>query len=469
MSTQMTDPHVGDSRPQAVGDGHRTYRGRALAEILPQIRAELGADAVVTCQREGLVGGIGGFFAQRFIEVEAMPASTHVDLYDEDDEDDDDEAAEAIIAQEREPAPEREPAAFGLLSERIDGVVAVGPDESAGTERSRRPVWQMLAAPVDAAVDLHEESAEPVVEREPSFAEQLAAADGEDLDDGLLDVQPLPFHKRFPAWVPAPPVSAPLIRASKPDPMIEPELTDTLVTRGVTVPLATRLLHGAKTHDLPFARESGLREALRSCIARLLPRFGGLPHDGALVAVVGGGGTGKTRCAAAIAAAYSSASSLDVRAVVLGRYDSGAQLSSLLEPHGVAVLTAERGSRAAGEIAASRRGQLVVADTPTVSPADPAGIGILGVELSSLAPEEVFVALPATMNLAAGRQMLTALAPLQPTAIVVTHADETDQLGVAVEISIESGLPIAFIHRGLELPGALAPTDPARTAAALLP
>jgi hypothetical protein len=53
--------------------GVRTYRGRTFGEILPQIRSELGPDAVILSEREGLVGGIGGFFAQRFIEVDARP------------------------------------------------------------------------------------------------------------------------------------------------------------------------------------------------------------------------------------------------------------------------------------------------------------------------------------------------------------------------------------------------------------
>ncbi len=55
---------------QSAG-GIRTYRGRTLEEILPQIRADLGPDAIILREREGLVGGVGGFFAQRFIEVDA--------------------------------------------------------------------------------------------------------------------------------------------------------------------------------------------------------------------------------------------------------------------------------------------------------------------------------------------------------------------------------------------------------------
>ncbi|MDP9384473.1 MAG: hypothetical protein M3P50_04450, partial [Actinomycetota bacterium] len=49
----------------------KTYRGRSLEEVLPQIRAELGPDAVVLRRREGLTGGVGGFFQRPYVEVEA--------------------------------------------------------------------------------------------------------------------------------------------------------------------------------------------------------------------------------------------------------------------------------------------------------------------------------------------------------------------------------------------------------------
>src|ERR1700710_3224690 len=56
----------------------KTYVGRSLEELAPQIREELGADAVILSQREGLKGGVGGFFGTKSIEVLAadrMPAN----------------------------------------------------------------------------------------------------------------------------------------------------------------------------------------------------------------------------------------------------------------------------------------------------------------------------------------------------------------------------------------------------------
>src|SRR3954466_2052463 len=49
----------------------KTYRGRTLEEVLPKIREELGPDALVLKRREGLAGGVGGFFQHPYVEVEA--------------------------------------------------------------------------------------------------------------------------------------------------------------------------------------------------------------------------------------------------------------------------------------------------------------------------------------------------------------------------------------------------------------
>jgi hypothetical protein len=61
----------------------KTFRGRTLEELLPQIREQLGSDAVVLRQRDGLMGGIGGFFQQRFVELDARAGHRRVDVYDE--------------------------------------------------------------------------------------------------------------------------------------------------------------------------------------------------------------------------------------------------------------------------------------------------------------------------------------------------------------------------------------------------
>src|SRR5688500_374473 len=49
----------------------KTFRGRTLEALLPQIREEPGPEAIVLRRREGLAGGVGGFFQKSYVEVEA--------------------------------------------------------------------------------------------------------------------------------------------------------------------------------------------------------------------------------------------------------------------------------------------------------------------------------------------------------------------------------------------------------------
>jgi flagellar biosynthesis GTPase FlhF len=62
----------------------KTFRGSTLEALLPQIRDELGPEAVIVRQREGLVGGVGGFFQKKCVEVEAKPGGPRIDVFDED-------------------------------------------------------------------------------------------------------------------------------------------------------------------------------------------------------------------------------------------------------------------------------------------------------------------------------------------------------------------------------------------------
>ena len=120
----------------------RTYRGSTLEELLPTIRAELGDNAVIIRQREGLVGGIGGFFARRCVEVEAQaapvaPAAAHTPAMP---------AGRVFDAYDAAPAPPS---------------VAAFEDELARAEAEFQPLVS------DAAAVAPEPDAEAVPEPEP--------------------------------------------------------------------------------------------------------------------------------------------------------------------------------------------------------------------------------------------------------------------------------------------------------------
>src|ERR1700689_3205464 len=59
------------------------YRGRSVDEVIPQIQRDLGSDAIIVRRREGLTGGILGFFQHPFVEIEALPGAPGIDVYDE--------------------------------------------------------------------------------------------------------------------------------------------------------------------------------------------------------------------------------------------------------------------------------------------------------------------------------------------------------------------------------------------------
>src|SRR3954447_25248465 len=59
--------------PQDQQQDARTYRGRTLDELVPQIRRDLGDDAVIVARRVLTSGGVAGVFARRESGVAVVP------------------------------------------------------------------------------------------------------------------------------------------------------------------------------------------------------------------------------------------------------------------------------------------------------------------------------------------------------------------------------------------------------------
>ena len=125
--------------------------------------------------------------------------------------------------------------------------------------------------------------------------------------------------------------------------------------------------------------------------------------------------------------------------------------------------------RALRALRGARRDGLALVDTPRLSPADRTGIRELATLLGELKPERVVVALPATLGAVAAEQLLQALAPLGANSLAITHADETDQIGVAVEAACRFSLaPEYLLDRGRSGGWRLARVDPTELAVKLL-
>lgn len=391
----------------------RTYRGRSLEEILPRIRAELGPDAVITRQREGLSGGFAGFFQKRFLEVEAHAGAreSRFDVIDDSD---------ALP-----PALQAPSSQFSVLS-------AQSSDPAPDT---RHPTSEAPAI-------------EKILVQAAPFADQLSTA--------LERTQPAPGT-----------AMAPLVAGRRP-PALAKDLTEELVVAGLHPVLAEGVVTETVSHLLPFSNGTPLDRLVREVLARRIPVQPSWTRRGRTVAFVGTGGSGKTLCTARLAAAYARGSDLPVVCMSLRPRDGGAELRALLEPQGVAVFGIDDPGEARARIAGAREHALIVFDTPTVSPSAPAELDRLADDLERIGVYEVHMTLSATTGGPAAEEMLRGFAPLGVSRIVLTHADETGHVGPAVGLAIRTGRPFSYISSGTSVTGGLMPANPEALAAAIL-
>ena len=224
--------------------GVRTYRGRKLEDLIPQIREELGPDAIILRQREGLTGGVGGFFAQKCVEVDAQAPQPRVDIYDEHDVD------QSLLDEIDDPYSDPAPQVTLELPALEPGEVAYEPIEPAEPVRPETPnlieTFYVPTGGIDGAIDeLPDEFAEfdepmapelngyerhaaeiPVIPAQPSepagpsFVERLQEAAGLIADaPAPVAPQPMPVAAE-PAPVAVEPQPEPV---ALPDPVLTPE------------------------------------------------------------------------------------------------------------------------------------------------------------------------------------------------------------------------------------------------------
>jgi flagellar biosynthesis GTPase FlhF len=295
----------------------KTFRGRNLAELLPRIRHELGPDAVITRQREGLQGGFAGFFQKQFVEVEAHAGRQQrtLDVYDD--------TADAL------------------------------PADTATLEGMASPAIQALM-----------EQAKP-------FAQQLEEAESAGLE---ADAEPEPQ----PAADSGQPTVRRFGRARPPQ---ADAIETTLVDSGLTARLASAIVTETVAHLLPFDSPRELRKLVRGELARRVPVQSAWAGVGRRIGFVGTGGSGKTLCTARLATTYADAGDRPVACLSLRPPDGGAELTQLLSAEDVPVEVVQSADEARDRIAGLGDDAVVVVDTPAVNPQRPEQIDALAAEL----------------------------------------------------------------------------------------
>jgi flagellar biosynthesis GTPase FlhF len=413
----------------------RVYRGRSVAELIPKIQAELGSEAIVTGRRSGLEGGIGGFFQRPFVEIEAQ-RSARVDIRDgEDATPSAPQDSAATSAFEPEAPPVSSPAPYGPMAQ-ADGDPFASALEAAAAS----------GAPTLEPEGVGPETADGGV---PAAATPALPAVVEERQSGVSGHHPL------------------TLAASAPRTRTETAVSDELKAAGFDEQFSAELLESATAHVLPFEPRIGLRRAARVALERRIPQAAPLPATGAAVVLVGPGGAGKSTCIAALSGCYERTGSHGVQCASI--VSDGADAPRLLLPPRVTSPLEASSKQALKALATARAEGLALLDTPPLSPADSKAIRALARVLAALAPERVVVALPATLSASAASRLLQALAPLKPNAVAITHADESDELGIAVQAACSFGLAPEYVLSGSRREQPLTRIDPAGLAARVLP
>jgi flagellar biosynthesis GTPase FlhF len=416
----------------------KTFRGRTLEELLPKIRAELGADAIVVRRREGLAGGVAGFFQRSYVEVDARSA----------------------LADEKPLEARNDRAtAEGLASPAIQALVdQAAPFADALTQAQGtvgdRAHEVLIAAATAAAPDAGLYGPQPnraaIEEAVPATQESLTVpgyVSAYDPEPAADDVAPAPAFDDLGADRPAAADAA----------------EKRLVTAGLSATLASDVVREAIAHGLPFAQPRALKKLIRTALARRMPVMADLGGEARTVAFVGAGGAGKTSAAEKLAAAYAHADA-DVVVVALRSNDGGTGLGSRLEPLGVTVIAVDDAQQALRRLA-RREAPLMIVDTPAVGLGNRDAVERIAGDLRTLGVTEVHLALPATLSAGATEELAAALAPLGITHIALTHADQTARPGAPVELAVTGRRALSYVCTREEI----APADPDELAKQLLP
>jgi flagellar biosynthesis protein FlhF len=241
-----------------------------------------------------------------------------------------------------------------------------------------------------------------------------------------------------------------------------------LVARGLRPGLADAIAEEAMGGLAPLLPEADPKDLVTDALARRIP-IAPLRRGPGVVGFVGPGGAGKTRCVARLAAAHARHGGLPVAVIALRSPDGGAELRRLLAPYGVDLHAIESGAEGAGRVAALRGDHLVIVDTPGVSPRSTGELHALGTELDALAPDELHLAVPATIGPAAAQELVGGVRELGVGALVLTHTDETEMLGTGIGLAVDSGLPLSFLARGQAVEAGLQPASATELAHDLVP
>lgn len=425
----------------------KTYRGDSLEQLLPQIREELGDDAIVVRQREGIIGGVGGFFGKRCVEVEAqsawpMPEERRA------------VPARAVIdAYGNGAAPTR---VFEALLAQAEPFVPAEPEAEWDCE------WDWQAAPElpPQPEPVAEIESEPVAEIEPEPEPEMEVIQLP-LPAPVVEPEPLPelepaASMELEVIEPAPPV--PVLTLLEQLGPIENDdfasIRTEMLAAALPVRLVGEIIADVEQHLLPFAPGASRRSLARRALADRIKTANGWRTRQRTVAVVGMSGSGRTLTTASLATAYAAAGK-NVTALSLEPARDAMRLAELLgdrEEIEFEIVDAPARVRSARKRLTAP--DVIVADMPPVESKSALSL------LRALEPDETHLVMPSGMTATEGHAVINTLADFKlPTRIVITHADDQRPSGAAVGLAVAHKIPVSFLGQGARV-GRLQPAEP---------
>jgi flagellar biosynthesis protein FlhF len=199
----------------------------------------------------------------------------------------------------------------------------------------------------------------------------------------------------------------------------------------------------------PARVENFLRVELESRVA-LRPRLGVNGAKGAVAAVVGPAGSGKTTSLAKLAVAASA--QRPVRLVSLDPSRTAQTLLGSLATPGITFLNLDSIDSLPKLIAEARQKECVLIDTAGYGPQDRSAAETLAAVLASCADVDVHLVAPAYMKARDLRNSIERYRLFQPSKLLVTRMDEAETFGTVFSEASLAGLALSFLSHGPRIP-----------------
>lgn len=399
----------------------RTFKGRSMTEVLRQVKAEFGDDAIIVSSRQpqGLAGSLLG---EKVVEVTAARAPKARP------------GAPARHTQAPRPAaeggePAREPLA---LAERIPAA------QGAPAAVIQRPVPLVM----------HDE---PEVEALEFYRIK------QDLREMKVALREMTRTLKFGGGT--------LAGESG-------ERFGELLGRGITGELAQELLEEAESTRTATGGDLG--RSLLAQVARRLPCAGVPANRKAgrplVLALVGATGAGKTSSLAKLLASREGFAGRRLGILSLDTRKMAAldQLRSLARLLSVPLEVAWRPGEIPGALERLSGCEVILVDTPGAGPGRRIELEALKVRLEALNPQEIHLVLHAGLREGDQQASIDCFRALGASRLLPTRLDECGQRGAVLELACRSRMPLGWLGLGPEIPADLRLARPDRLAAWIL-